>query len=131
MTNECEVYFGLNGNDFDPNDLSNILGIKPTRAKKKAEPNPKKSYWHLSSGIIVNDIIDVYKMSSDLIVQLQPYKEKIIEAKSKFDLDAYLEVVLWITSDESKSTPIIGFDSEVIQFLNDIKATIDIDTYRN
>jgi len=41
-----------------------------------------------------------------------------------------LEVVLTVTPDDSKSTPAIGFESEVIAFVHKVVATIDIDTYR-
>jgi hypothetical protein len=40
-------------------------------------------------------------------------------------------VVLWIDQDETKSMPAIGFEHAVIDFLNAVGGTIDIDTYRN
>ena len=131
MTNEGEVYFGLIGGDFDPKEMSDFLGIEPTKAKKKGKPRPKMSYWCISSGKVVGEIVDVYQMCTDLLKIVKPYKEKIILAKEQFQVDAYLEVVLWISTDESISTPAIGFDSEVIQFLNEVGAAIDVDTYRN
>lgn len=131
MTNKGEVYFGLIGDDFEPKELSDFLKLEPSKAKKKGIPTPKNSYWKLSTGIVEGDILDIYKMSSSLIKTIQPYTKKIIEAKERFQLEAYLEVVLCITTDEAKSTPVIGFDSSVIKFLHDVKASIDIDTYRN
>ncbi len=119
------------GDDFDPDELSNFIGLAPTKAKKKAYPIPKKTYWQLSTETVENEIVDIYKMSSSLIKTIKPYTEKIIEAKQKFNLESYLQVVLWITTDESKSTPIIGFETDVIDFLHEVQASIDIDTYRN
>ena len=46
-------------------------------------------------------------------------------------VEAVLEVVLWITMDETKSTPAIGFDADVLSFVVAVGATIDVDTYRN
>jgi hypothetical protein len=131
MTNEGEVYFGLIGGDFDPTEMTSFIGIEPTKAKKKSEPIPKMSYWRVSSGKIVGEIVDVYQMCTDLLKIIKPYKEKFILAKEQFHVDAYLEVVLCISTDESISTPAIGFDNEVIQFLYEVGAAIDIDTYRN
>jgi hypothetical protein len=131
LTNEGEVYFGLIGGDFDPKEMSAFLGIEASRAKKKSEPRPKVSYWCISSGKVIGEIVDVYQMSADLLKIVKPYKEKIILAKEQFQVDAYLEVVLRISTDESISTPAIGFDRDIIQFLNEVGATIDVDTYRN
>jgi len=47
------------------------------------------------------------------------------------NLHAVLEVVLWISWDDSIPTPAIGFERSVIEFLFKTGAVIDIDTYRN
>ncbi len=128
--NEGEVYLGLFGDNFDPNAVTEIIGIEPTETTRKGNPRPKYSSWRFSTGKIKDDVVDVYEMSSSLIKTLNPYAEKIVEAKNAFNLEAVLEVVLTITVDDSKSTPAIGFDSDVLAFLSRIGATIDIDTYR-
>lgn len=131
MTNEGEVYFALYGAEFDPDEFTRLIGIEPTSIRRKASPGPKRSSWKFSSGKIENDVIDVYKMSNALISRLLPHAEKIAKARSDLKLSAVLQVVLWITTDESKSTPAIGFESEVISFLHIVGASIDVDTYRN
>ena len=131
MTNEGEVYFSLYGGDFDPDEVTRLIGFNPTSIHRKAKVRPRHSSWDVSSGKIENEIIDVYEMSSALVSRLQPYAEKILTAKRQLKLEAVLEVVLWITTDDSVSTPAIGFTSEVISFLNTVGASIDIDTYRN
>lgn len=131
MTNEGEVYFALYGGDFDPDEVSRLVGIEPTSTRHKGEPRPKHSSWKVSSGKVENDIIDVYEMSSTLVSRLQPYAEKIATVKQHMKLEAVLAVVLRITTDDSISTPAIGFESEVISFLNAVGASIDVDTYRN
>ncbi len=128
MPNEGEVYFGLFGDDFDPEVLS--IGIAPTRIRRKAHPTPKHSSWVYSSGKVRDDLIDVYEMASSLVAALEPHADRIVEAKRAYGLEAVLEVVLTITLDETKSTPAIGFDSRVISFLSRVGASIDIDTYR-
>ena len=132
MTNEGEVYFALFSNsDFDPNEVTTILGIQPTRTVKKGDLIPKQTSWELSTGKIKADYIDVYEMSSTIIKKLEPLTNEIIAVMKKYDLEAVLEVVLWITSDDSKSTPAIGFETDVIKFLSNVNAFIDIDTYLN
>lgn len=130
-TNACEVYFALFGADFDPDEVTEIVGLQPTKTMRRADPVPKHSGWIVSEGKVEGDCIDIYDLSSSLIAKIAPYKAELVRAKRALGLDAVLEVVLWISTDESISTPAIGFDSEVISFLSDIGASIDVDTYRN
>jgi Domain of unknown function (DUF4279) len=131
VTNEGEVYFALYGDEFDPDDVTNLIGLEPTTTKRKGSPIPKFTSWAISTGKLENDVIDVYDMSSALVSKLSPHAAKIIEAKRQFGLEATLQVVLRITTDATKSTPAIGFEREVISFLNSVGASIDVDTYRN
>lgn len=129
MTNEGEVYFRLFCHETDPIIISNEIGIKPTSIKHKAHPIPRHSEWIYSSGKINNDYIDVYQLATSIVSDLEPYADDIKAVKDKYAIEAVLEVVLTFSNDDSVSTPAIGFDSEVIQFLNYVGATIDIDTY--
>ena len=128
MPNEGRVYFGLFGDDFDPESLS--IGISSTETTRKGSPIPKQSSWIYSSERIQSDLIDVYDMSSSLVKTLNPYTHQIREAMQKHELEAVLEVVITITPDDSVSTPAVGFSSAVISFLNDVGASIDVDIYR-
>jgi len=131
VTNEGRVYFALYGKDFDPNEVTRLVGIEPTRAQRKGDPRPKHSIWKVSTDHVEDEAIDIYEMSSTLVARLRPFAERIAEVKQQLGLEAVLEVVLRITTDDTKSTPVIGFDTEVITFLNAVGAYIDVDTYRN
>lgn len=130
--NEGEVYFALKGDhDFDPDLITTRLGIDPSNVLRKADPTPKTTSWLLSSGKVVAEVVDVYAMSSHLISQLSPLTEQIKRLMTELNLSAVLQVVLRITMDDAKPTPVIGFDSETIKFLSAVGAFIDVDTYRN
>ena len=133
-TNECYVYFALDGESFEPNDVTNHLGIQPTSVMRKGEKIPNKlpvfSSWQLSTENVINEIIDVDELASKVIQVLEPKVELINEIKSKLNLTCRLEVVLCITTDDSQSTPAVGFEAKNIKFLANIGANIDIDTYR-
>ncbi len=128
--NEGEVYFALIGDEFEPDEVTKIIGIEPSRTWRKGNPIPRCTSWVYSTGMVEDEVVDVFEMSSSLVAKLAPQAEKIIEAKEMYGLRAVLEVVLTVTQDDSKSTPAIGFESEVIAFLHKVGATIDIDTYR-
>ena len=129
LTNAGYVHFTLYGDNFNPDELTKLIGITPTSTKIKGNPTPKYTMWEFSTDKIENDFIDVYEMSSFVVSKLAPYSSNIRNAVKTFNLKPMLSVALWITSDESKSTPAIGFDENVIAFLNEVGATIDVDTY--
>jgi Domain of unknown function (DUF4279) len=116
MINEAEAYFALRGGDFDPDVVTHIIGIAPTSAHRKGAPAQKFAVWKISVDKIVRDVVDVYELSSALVSKLLPYQDRIAKMKEELGLDAVLVVVLWITTDDSKPTPAIGFESEVITF---------------
>lgn len=135
-TNEGYVYFAFDGKDFDPHELTKFLGIEPTSAWRKGTKIPergipKKDEWIFSSEKIAQELIDIYEMSSKLIAQLKPKTQLIIEAKRRFNIEPRFQVVLWISMNDEHSTPAIGFEVDVIEFLAKVGAFIDIDTYRN
>ena len=129
-TNEGEVYFALDADDFDLDEVTKFLGIQPTSTMKKGNPIPKNTSWVYSSGKVMQDYIDVYGMASNLISTLEPKTETIIKAINRFKLKPRLEVVLWFTCKEDVSTPAIGFDEKTIKFLGEVGAYVDVDTYK-
>ena len=136
MPSTGEVYLGLYGDDFEPNEVSTFIGLAATRIARRGERNavisrPRESAWKFSLGKVEADVINVYEMSNSLIEQLAPYESKIVEAVRVFGLFAVLQVVLWIDQDETASMPAIGFERPVLDFLTAVSATIDIDSYRN
>ena len=134
-TNEGRVYFALDGDDFNPDDVTRLLDIEPTSVMRKWSkiPNkvPAKNSWELSTDNVVNDFIDVFAMADSIVEMLKPKKQKIMEAIERFSLVPRLEVVLWFSVDEEHETPAIGFEPNTIKFLGDIGAFIDVDTYKH
>jgi D-mannonate dehydratase len=135
MNNIGRVYFGLRG-DFIPDEVTSFIGIKPTSSQKEGEKDPVRniprcSLWQYSSETINAEVVDVFQLSDWVIEKLTHKQKEIKQAVLKWDLHATLEVVLEIAVDEEVRTPAIGFNPKVIQFLADIGADIDIDTYRN
>jgi hypothetical protein len=136
MTSTGEVCLNLFGDAFDPDEVSQYIGLVGATVRRKGErrpevPLPRVSAWSFSTGKVEDEVIDVYAMSEALIAKLAPCVHKIVEVKEKFGLTCVLQVVLWIDQDETKSMPAIGFEHTVIDFLKTVGGTIDIDTYRN
>ena len=130
MVNVGEVYFALRGTDFEPDEVTKLLGIDPSRVKRQSSPVPKYSSWELSSGKVSDEVIDVYVMGEAIVAKLSGAASAIVAAISQYRLEATLQVVLTVSPDDRLSTPAIGFSAESVQFLSAVGASIDIDTYR-
>jgi len=129
MLSKGEVYFGLFGNGFEPDAVTKIIGVEPTSVDRESIPRPKQSAWRFSSGRVESEVIDVYELAASVTSTLKPFVAKIKEAKNQFNLEAFFAVVLWISTEEGDSTPTIGFDTQVVKFLSEVGASIDVDTY--
>lgn len=127
--NVGEVYFGLLGPNSDPSAAKSTIPIDRAIAIPKGDPVPKLSSWRLSTGRIEHSYVDVYEMASTLVAGLRPPIESIVEVKEHFGLHAVLQVVLTISTAEDQSTPAIGFNADVLEFVNAVRATVGVDTY--
>ena len=133
--NEGRVYFALYGDDFDPDEMTEYLGIEPTSVEHKGsripEKFPRTNSWELSTSEVVSEYIDVFDMATEVVNQLKHKKNLIIKAKKKFKVSPKLAVVLMLSMNKDHSLPAIGFEVETIEFLGEIGDFIDIDTYKH
>jgi hypothetical protein len=124
-----KVGFGMDGEDFDPALVTEALGISPTTKWKKGDVHPvlgvrKFSLWEVEGERVEsNDIFDQVKE----IINMLPGKVGLLrELRSKLNLKYCLSIVIHIYDDK---VPVIHFDSAVLSFLDEIGASIDIDSY--
>ena len=129
-SNEGRAHFTLGGYHFNPDDITRILGIKPTSidaaGMRSGLDKPVISLWELSTDTMTGDV-DVYKLTEALIKQLEPAKEKIIEVAKSHNLSPRIEIVLVLSTDEEESVPDVGFGARTVRFLADIGAFINVD----
>jgi hypothetical protein len=129
-SNEGRVYFALSGYHFNPDDITRLLGIKPTAVNAAGAysglDKPVISSWELSTETRTDDI-DVYKMTDIIIKQLEPIKDKILQVIKSHNLSPRIEVVLVLPADRNKTVPDVGFGARTIRFLAEIGAFINVD----
>lgn len=133
-TGETYVYFALTGDNFDPQIVTERIGITPTQHWKKGDKGKYKhnlaySCWKLSTDegkeyILVDSLVD------EVIEQLFDKIEIINELKMQFNLDSVLEIVMYIDTNEEQSTPALGHDLKTIEFLYRTQTKTDVDVYR-
>ena len=135
--NECYLYFTLTGHGFDPDAVSAALNLAPTRAIY--EDNSigmggrisSYSSWQYGTPILRDgDVFRLNEIADELIVTLLPVQDKIAELIKAHRLEAYLMIVLTVSTDERDSTPAIGFSPQVISFCHAVGASIEFDIYQ-
>jgi hypothetical protein len=133
-TGNTYVYFALTGANFDPQIVTNRIGVTPTETCKKGDKGKYKptldySCWKLSTDkgkeyIVVDSLVD------EVIGLLFDKIEIINELKNQFDLHSVLEIVMYIDINEEQSTPALGHDLKTIEFLYRTQTKTDVDIYR-
>lgn len=75
------------------------------------------------------ECIDVYELADQVIDLVEGKTNEIRKAIQELELYAILQVEIHFSTEDDVSTPAIGFSSRVLDFLTNVGATIDIDTY--
>jgi hypothetical protein len=135
--NKCDsyVYFTFIGDDFDPAEITNQLGIEPTEAWKKGDKrrsstiNYTFSRWLWASARGVEPIF-IDRLVNEVIIKLRDKIEIINELKRLLNLESVLEVVLYVDINDNHPTPALGHDLQAIDFLYRTQTTTDVDIYR-
>ena len=135
--NECYLYFALTGRGFDPDAISTALNLAPTRAGYEGNSIGMGgrilgySSWQYGTPILRDgDVFRLNEIADELIVTLLPVQDKIAELIKAHRLEAYLMIVLTVSTDERDSTPAIGFSPQVISFCHAVGASIEFDIYQ-
>ena len=129
-SNKARAHFTLSGYHFNPDDITRLLGIEPTSVNAAGANSgldkPVISSWELSTETSLDEI-DVYNLTNELIKQIEPVKEKILEVIKRHKLSPRIGVILVLSDDKNETAPDVGFGARTIRFLADIGAFINVD----
>lgn len=129
-SNEGRAYFALSGYHFNPDDITRLLGIKPTSVDASGAHSPLDkpviSSWEISTEMHSDDV-DVYKMTDVITKQLEPIKDKILQVIKSHNLSPRLGVVLVLSIDKNQTVPDVGFGARTIRLMAEIGAFANVD----
>ena len=129
-SNESRAHFTLSGYHFNPDHVTQHLGIQPTSIDASGANSgldkPVISSWELSTETVTDDV-DVYQLTDIIIKQLEPVKEKILQVIKSHNLSPRIGVVLVLSVDKNESVPDVGFGARTVRFLADIGAFINVE----
>ena len=133
-SNKGRAFFGLSGYHFDPDLVTQHLGIEPTSVNnagmRGSLDKPVISSWEFSTETLDSDMqeLDIYKLIDDEILKkIEPAKDKIIEICKSHNLSPRIGVVLTLSIDKDETSPDVGFGARVIKFCSEIGAFINVD----
>lgn len=128
------VYFALTGDDFDPQEITNYLGVEPSDIWEKGDKGKynslhKYSCWQLSTEK-GKEYIEIDKLVNEIVEILFDKIDKINKLKQGFKLNSVLEIVMDVDINPDQSTPALGHDLKTIEFLYKTRTGTDVDIYR-
>ncbi len=128
MPFEISASLTITGLDFDPQDITDKLGIIPTKTWKigdlihpKGTIKRKHNGWVLKSNLSKDNDLEAHIKS--LLEQLQPVWDRVQEISHKYDTE--ISCVIYTDGE----VPSIHLDQEIINKSHQINAEIDIDLY--
>jgi hypothetical protein len=71
--------------------------------------------------------VDVFALTDNLVKQLEPIKEKIVEVSKSHNLSPRLGLVLTLSIDKDESSLEVGFGARTIRFLADTGSFIEVE----
>lgn len=125
-----EVAFCLEGDGFEPDEITARLGILPDSKWRKGEKITGKeilrrqSLWEITTGFQQSIVLD--EQLAEIYNRIIPIKTLLGEVIERYELDVTLSIVICI---ENGKAPGIHFEKEMIELLNNLNAEIDIDSY--
>lgn len=127
---EVAAYFSISRFDCQPDEVSKLLGLEPTKAWKSGDlyPGTKREYkfsvWRLKSETSSSEI-DFEKHIENLLVVLEPKEDIIAELCRKY----YGEFACSAYFSPQESTPIIHFEKKTLLKCVKLNIEIDVDLY--
>lgn len=144
------VKFGVLSDTLDPGQLTSRIGVQPDEVRVKGsrhelpKPVPRSHWW-----IVRCDTrkVDVGAQVADVMARVTPARAALRELLAGGDAEAQLSVVRWFGDDDGDEE--VGFvggpdgsilregvslygwhlDHDVLEFLADIGADLDVDEY--
>ena len=123
------IYFALDADYFDVDEVTAELKIKPTSVMIKSNPVPKSTSWKYE--IVAGTQIDLETFLHKLVDVFEPKIEEIRNIKTRLKLESRIQFVIDIDINPDSSTPYFGMNHRIISFLNLTDTEVDFDLYKS
>ena len=125
-------FVAYENSDFDPDYITNKLGIEPFEIRRMGAPRPQgHGVYPFSNWACYKEFqpaTNAETQCQNIVHKLHNQIPLLQEIKQEYNVDYTITVVLHIHGAES---PVLAFDSEIIEFCQRTKTKIAVDTYIN
>ncbi|MNW46525.1 hypothetical protein D3C74_238240 [compost metagenome] len=124
------VKFSICGDEFNPQIITNQLNIHPQEYWLKGDNVSgksiirNKSCWRVSTGY--QESLDINNQLNEIIEPFRGRSDKLIELMLVHNLEIIISIVINIEGNQKTA---MYFNRQVIKFIYQINAEIDIDLY--
>ncbi|WP_041234005.1 DUF4279 domain-containing protein [Cylindrospermum stagnale] len=128
MEHEIFAAFTLTGFDSEPDEITRILGILPTKTWKIGDVIEKSILLRQKNGWVLESQLeksaDLESHIKDVLARLKPSWEKLVEICPQY----YAEISCVIYCYDAQG-PVFHFKKEIIKSALELNAEIDVDYY--
>jgi Domain of unknown function (DUF4279) len=130
-----DVDYSIEGFEFDPEEITLITGIEPSKVTRAGEsvsweskirtgsvPKVKFNLWELKSDL--DSLTEVNEQVSGLIQQLKPSWSEFVKLGDRYG--GMFTCVIW---DYSDTRPAIYFDQTTVKAIAELNAEIQVSVY--
>ena len=118
------------GSDFDPNYITEKLGIEPFETVKMNEPRRRANGTYPFSEWVGcrqdEPALDAEEQCLNIVRQMRPLLPQLREIKEEYNVDFLIVIVPHIYNAEN---PLLSFNSEIIDFCYHSGTEISVDLY--
>ena len=128
MIPKIKVEFRLTGTKILPEEITDLIGVSPTRVFRMGESIQGTKLTWKSNGWCFSlndykDTVDLGEEISFLLDHLTVFSTKIIRVCEEKKLDSEISCAVYMDDE----TPIINLNQKVIAQLNELQTTLDVD----
>ncbi len=127
MISEIGVAFLLHGENVSPEEITNLVGLQPTRTWRMGDSVQKTLLKHKKDGWLLGlprkRTINFEEELCSLLDKVEPHRDNIIKARERLNLGSLIRCVAYV----SDQTPILGFSNKTINRMASLGADFDLD----
>ncbi len=127
MATECVARLTLTGDDFDPDDVTRLVGFEPSKTWRKGDQRGVSRLRYEHNGWSVHspevESLELQDQVRTLLGVLKQHWSKIASVREELGLDAEIACSIVIEG----TAPWIHFDREVLALFVEMGAEIDVD----
>lgn len=124
------VYLSIFGEVFDPDTLTDLVGITPTGTGIKSQLSDSKrttnkdTFWDLSVGPVNSLFLE--EVNDSLLKKIKGSESIIFQYMTEHNLLAKFNIILEIVDGQTAS---LYFNRAFLKCIEQLQAEVDIDTY--